>query len=44
MDKLFEIDEKARQPGLSRENRSALRLEKTQPVLEQIKSQIEVVH
>jgi hypothetical protein len=41
MDKLFEIDRNAREQGLSREDRHALRLEKAQPLLEEIKSQIE---
>jgi transposase len=41
IDKLFEIDRKAREQGLSRQDRHALRLEKTQPLLEEIKSQIE---
>src|SRR5262245_27361357 len=41
MDKLFEIDQKAREQSLSREDRHALRLEKAQPLLEEIKSQIE---
>jgi transposase len=43
IDKLFEIDQKARQQALSREDRHALRLERAQPLLEQIKSQIEVI-
>jgi transposase len=42
MDKLFELDQKAREQGLSREDRYALRLEKAQPLLEEIKSQTEV--
>jgi transposase len=41
MDKLFELDQKAREQGLSREARHAQRLEKAQPLLEQIKSQVE---
>jgi transposase len=41
MDQLFELDQKAREQGLSREDRHALRLEKAQPLLEEIKSQIE---
>ena len=41
MDKLFELDRKAREQGLSREDRHAQRLEKAQPLLEQIRSQIE---
>ncbi len=41
MDKLFEIDQQAREQGLSREARHALRLEEAQPLLEEIKSQIE---
>jgi len=40
MDKLFEIDQKAREQGLSREGRHALRLEKALPLLQEIKSQI----
>ncbi len=34
MDKLFEIDQQAREQGLSREARHALRLEEAQPLLE----------
>ncbi len=34
MDKLFEIDKKAREQGLSREDRHVLRLEKAQPLLQ----------
>jgi transposase len=41
MDKLFELDRKAGEQGLSREAHHALRLEKAQPLLEEIKSQIE---
>jgi transposase len=41
MDRLFEIDQKAREQGLSREERHALRLQKAQPLLEEIKSRIE---
>jgi transposase len=41
MGKLFEIDQQAREQGLSREDRHALRLEKAQPLLEEIRSQIE---
>ena len=41
MDQLFELDRKAREQGLSQEDRHALRLEKAQPLLEEIKSQIE---
>jgi len=41
MDKLFAVDEKASEEGLSPEERHTLRLEKTQPLLEEIKSQIE---
>jgi hypothetical protein len=41
MDKLFEIDRKAREQGLSREDRHALRLEKSRPLLEEIKYRIE---
>jgi transposase len=41
MDQLFELDRKAREQGLSQEDRHALRLEKAPPLLEEIKSQIE---
>ena len=41
MDELFEIDEKAREEALSREDRHTLRLEKSKPLLEEIKSRIE---
>ena len=41
MDKLFELDQKAREQGLSREARHALRLEKAQRLLGEIKSQVE---
>jgi transposase len=41
MDRLFEIDQKAREQGLSREERHALRLQKAQPLLEEVKSRIE---
>jgi len=41
MDKLFELDQKAREQGLSQDARHAHRLEKAQPLLEQIKSQLE---
>jgi hypothetical protein len=41
MDKLFGRDQKAREQGLSREARHAQRLEKAQPLLEQIKSEVE---
>ena len=41
MDKLFEIDQKARKQGLNPEDRHALRLEEAPPLLEEIKSQIE---
>ena len=41
MDKLFEIDRKAREQGLSQQDRHALRLEKAQPLLQELKSQIE---
>ena len=41
MDKLFELDQKAREQGLSREARHALRLEKAQQLLGEIKSQVE---
>jgi hypothetical protein len=41
MDRLFKIDQTAREQGLSREERHALRLQKAQPLLEEIKSRIE---
>jgi transposase len=41
MDKLFELEQKAREQGLSRQARHAQRLEKAQPLLEQIKSLVE---
>jgi transposase len=41
IDELFKIDQRAREQGLSREDRHALRLEKAQPLLEEIKSQVE---
>jgi transposase len=41
MDELFEIDRKVREQGLSRQDRHGLRLEKAQPLLKEIKSQIE---
>jgi transposase len=41
MDKLFEIDQRAREQSLSQEDRHALRLEKARPLLEELKSQIE---
>jgi hypothetical protein len=41
MDELFEIDEKAREEALSREDRHTLRLEKSKPLLEEVKSRIE---
>ena len=41
MDKLFEIEEKARKAALSQEDRHLLRLEKSKPLLEEIKFQIE---
>jgi len=41
MDKLFELEQKAREQGLSRQARHAQRLEKAQPLLEQIRSQVE---
>src|SRR6266478_10220021 len=37
MDKLFAIDARARQEGLSQSARHVLRLDKSQPLLEQIK-------
>jgi transposase len=41
MDELFGIDEKAREEALSPEDRHTLRLEKSKPLLEEIKSRIE---
>jgi hypothetical protein len=41
LDELFEIDAQARKQGLSQEDRQLLRLEKSKPLLEQIKSQIQ---
>src|SRR6516162_4414486 len=41
MDRLFEIEAQARQETLSPEDRHSLRLEKSRPLLETIKSQIE---
>ena len=41
MDELFAIDAQARQQGLSPEDRQLLRLDKSKPLLEQIKSQIQ---
>lgn len=41
MDELFEIDAQARKQGLSQEDRQLLRLEKSKPLLEEIKSQIQ---
>jgi transposase len=41
LDQLFEIDAQARKHGLSQEDRQLLRLQKSKPLLEQIKSQIQ---
>jgi len=41
MDKLFEIEAEAREESLSPEARHAMRLEKSKPLLDEIKSQIE---
>src|SRR5258708_1873089 len=41
MDELFAIDAQAREHGLSRQDRQLLRLEKSKPLLEQIKYQIQ---
>ena len=41
MDRLFEIDAQAREEALSREDRHSLRLEKSKPLLDNIKCQIE---
>ena len=41
IDELFGIDAQAREQGLSQEDRQFLRLEKSKPLLEQIKSQIQ---
>jgi transposase len=41
MDELFEIDARPRKQGLSQEDRQLLRLEKSKPLLEEIKSQIQ---
>ena len=41
MDELFEIDAQARKQRLSQEDRQLLRLEKSKPLLEEIKSQIQ---
>jgi transposase len=42
MDRLFEIEAEAREQVLSREDHHTLRLEKSKPLLDEIKSQIEV--
>ena len=42
MDELFGIDAQARQEGLSQIDRHVLRLEKSKPLLEQIKAAIQV--
>ena len=41
LNELFEIDAQARKQGLSQEDRQLLRLEKSAPLLEEIKSQIQ---
>jgi hypothetical protein len=41
IDELFAIDAHAREKGLSQEDRQVLRLEKSKPLLEQIKTQIQ---
>ena len=41
IDELFGIDAQARHQGLSQQDRQVLRLEKSKPLLEQIKSQIQ---
>jgi hypothetical protein len=41
MDRLFEIEAQGRQEALGLEDRQALRLEKSRPLLDNIKSQIE---
>ena len=41
IDELFAIDAQAREQGLSQEDRQVLRLEKSKPLLEQIKTQIQ---
>ena len=41
MDKLFEIEAEAREESLSPEARHAMRLEKSKPLLDEIKAQIE---
>jgi hypothetical protein len=40
IDELFAIDAQVREKGLSQENRQVLRLEKSKPLLERIKTQI----
>ena len=41
IDELFAIDAQAREQGLSQEDRQVLRVEKSKPLLEQIKTQIQ---
>ena len=41
MDELFALDAQAREHGLSQEDRQLLRLEKSKPLLEEIKIQIQ---
>jgi transposase len=41
MDELFAMDAQARKEGLSQQDRQLLRLDKSKPLLEQIKSQIQ---
>jgi hypothetical protein len=41
IDELFAIDAQVREKGLSQEERQVLRLEKSKPLLEQIKTQIQ---
>jgi transposase len=41
IDELFAIEARARKQGLSPEDRQLLRLEQSQPLLEEIKSQIQ---
>ena len=41
INKLFELDAQAREQGLSQPDRQLLRLEKSKPLLDEIKSQIQ---
>jgi transposase len=41
IDELFAVDAQARNQGLSQEDRQLLRLEKSKPLLEQIKAQVQ---